>query len=137
MKARSASRKHSTRIDRTAHVHMHQHPWRASPLTLFPPCVGFFPLLVQLPGLQKLYERGQANSVADLSMVSGSTVSELEPAVVGAAGLLSPHTGVACFPLVARSYARELQQRGGEIRTNFELVRAVQIDSSSMAAAVR
>lgn len=84
----------------------------------------------ELPGLQKLYERGQANGVADLSMVSGSTVSELEPAVVGAAGLLSPHTGVACFPLVARSYARELQQRGGEIRTNFELVRAVQIDSS-------
>jgi L-2-hydroxyglutarate oxidase LhgO len=94
-------------------------------------------VFVQIAGLHVLHERGKANSVPDLSLVSGAEVRRLEPHIVGTEGLLSPHTGIACFDLVARSYARDLQTRGGVVRTNFELVRATSCSTTNTPTGTR
>ena len=48
----------------------------------------------ELPKLQALLERGQANGVEDLRLVGGDEARAMEPALAAAAALHSPRTGI-------------------------------------------
>jgi L-2-hydroxyglutarate oxidase len=69
------------------------------------------------PRLQALYERGTANGVPGLKMVSGEEVREHEPNCRAVEGLLSPHTGIVDYVQVAEKMAALVSERGVEIRT--------------------
>jgi L-2-hydroxyglutarate oxidase len=71
----------------------------------------------ELPGLNELYRRGQANGVPGLEMIGPERLHEIEPHVRGVRALWSPNTGIINFSRVAASYAADVREAGGEIRT--------------------
>ncbi len=64
--------------------------------------------------LDELERRGKANGL-DVRPVSSAEMRELEPEVVGVAGLFVPETGVVDFPAVAAHLAEELVRWGVRI----------------------
>jgi (S)-2-hydroxyglutarate dehydrogenase len=71
----------------------------------------------EIPRLEELKRRGEANGVAGLEEIGPERLAELEPNVVGVRGLHSPDTGIVDFRLVARALADEVVERGGRILT--------------------
>jgi L-2-hydroxyglutarate oxidase LhgO len=77
----------------------------------------------ELDPLHRLAERATANGVPGLRWLDASELSQVEPNVRGVAGLHSPETAIADFGAVARSFAAQITQAGGEIRTNMPVAR--------------
>jgi L-2-hydroxyglutarate oxidase LhgO len=69
----------------------------------------------ELPRLESLWERGAANRVPGLEMITPARLREIEPHVKALAALWAPSTGIVHFPDVANVYRREVESRGGEI----------------------
>jgi L-2-hydroxyglutarate oxidase len=71
----------------------------------------------ELPRLEELLRRGVANGVEGMEMIGPERLRELEPHATGVKALHVPTTGIIDFPRVAQTYARLVQERGGEIKT--------------------
>jgi L-2-hydroxyglutarate oxidase LhgO len=71
----------------------------------------------ELGRLQDLHDRGRANGVPGLEMIDAGRLREIEPHCAGIRALWSPSTGIVDFSLVARSYARDVRDAGGEVHT--------------------
>ena len=69
----------------------------------------------ELPRLEELHRRGTANGVQGLAMIGPERLRELEPYATGIRALHVPSTGIIDFPRVAQTYARLVQDGGGEI----------------------
>ena len=76
----------------------------------------------ELPGLEELYRRGTANGVQGLTRIGGEQIKEYEPHAVGVAGLWSPNTGIVDYKAVTRAYAQIVEEGGGEVRLNTEVI---------------
>jgi 2-hydroxyglutarate dehydrogenase len=85
----------------------------------------------ELGRLDELERRGIANGVPGLRRIDAAQITELEPHARGIAGLHSPSTGIADFAVIARSYAGDVRESGGEIVTGCE-VRDVDVRKSSL-----
>jgi (S)-2-hydroxyglutarate dehydrogenase len=70
----------------------------------------------ELSRLDELERRGRANEVPGLRCVDAAGLREIEPHARGVAALHSPSTGVVDFAEVARSFAADVEERGGRIR---------------------
>jgi L-2-hydroxyglutarate oxidase LhgO len=70
----------------------------------------------ELPRLQTLYERGQANGVP-VEMIGPERLREIEPHAAGIRAIWSPTTAIVDYVEVAEAMARDLRQRGVEIET--------------------
>jgi (S)-2-hydroxyglutarate dehydrogenase len=77
----------------------------------------------ELEPLHRLAERATANGVPGLRWLEAGELSQVEPNVRGVAGLHSPETAIADFGAVARTFAAEITEAGGEVRTNAEVAR--------------
>ncbi len=66
--------------------------------------------------LEKVYERGVANGLEGIRMISGAEVREIEPHIEARAGIWVPQTGIVHFPDVARKMLEDVQSYGGRIR---------------------
>ena len=88
----------------------------------------------ELPALDELERRGRANGVPGLRRLDAARLAEVEPHCRGVAALHSPHTGIVDFPGVARSFARDLEERGGTLLLGHE-VTAASRDGSGVALA--
>src|SRR5215212_5427490 len=75
----------------------------------------------ELPALDELERRGQANGVPGLRRVDAAGLRELEPHARGVAALHSPATGIADFPAVARALAGDVRAAGGTVTTDCEI----------------
>lgn len=75
----------------------------------------------ELPRLLNLWERGQANGIEGLQMIDASGIAEREPHCRGIQAIFSPATGIVDYGIVARSYADDVRELGGEIRTGMEV----------------
>jgi (S)-2-hydroxyglutarate dehydrogenase len=75
----------------------------------------------ELAGLEELERRGRANGVPGLRRVDADGIREIEPHATGVAALHSPETGIVDFGTVARAYAADLLEAGGEILTGCEV----------------
>jgi L-2-hydroxyglutarate oxidase LhgO len=62
--------------------------------------------------LDTLHERGLANGVPGLRMISPAEFAELEPHARGRRALYSPHTAIADYPAVCRALAGDIADRG-------------------------
>lgn len=69
----------------------------------------------ELPGLDELERRGQANAVPGLRRLDAAAIAEVEPHCRGVAALHSPATGIVDFGRVAQTLADEVRERGGGI----------------------
>ena len=71
--------------------------------------------------VQLLFERGNANGVPGLRVLTGAEVAAMEPNVSAAySALWSPNTGIVDYGLVARSLADDVARSGrGDVRTRF------------------
>jgi L-2-hydroxyglutarate oxidase LhgO len=69
----------------------------------------------ELPRLEELHRRGAANGVEGLELVGPKRLREIEPYAAGIKAIFSPNTGIVDFVGVAHAYARNVQERGGEI----------------------
>jgi L-2-hydroxyglutarate oxidase len=76
----------------------------------------------ELPRLEELHRRGTANGVPELRKITKEEIKEYEPHSAGIAGLWSPKTGIVDYRAVTRTYAKIVEERGGELRLNTEVI---------------
>jgi len=69
----------------------------------------------ELPGLDELQRRGEANGVHGLRRLSAGELREIEPHAAGVAALHSPETAIVDFAAVAAALADDVREAGGEI----------------------
>ena len=77
----------------------------------------------ELPALEKLRERAEANQVPGLEVVGPERIAEIEPHVRAVKGLWSPGTGIIDYRQVALAYADDVRAGGGTIHTGHEVTR--------------
>ncbi|HEY2839409.1 MAG TPA: L-2-hydroxyglutarate oxidase [Pirellulales bacterium] len=70
----------------------------------------------ELPALDRIYERGQANGVV-CSMIDKARLAELEPHAAGIRAIHVPEAGIIDYPQVCRKLAEHVKAGGGEIVT--------------------
>jgi L-2-hydroxyglutarate oxidase LhgO len=73
--------------------------------------------------LKRLAERATANGVPGLRWLDAHEITTVEPNARGVAGLHSPETAIADFAAVARAFAAQITEAGGEIRTHAGVAR--------------
>jgi 2-hydroxyglutarate dehydrogenase len=72
----------------------------------------------ELPRLDELQRRGNANGVPGLRRVGAEELREIEPHARGVAGLHSPETGIVDYARVAAAFAEDVVAAGGTISTS-------------------
>lgn len=75
----------------------------------------------ELGRLDELMRRGTANGIENLEMLNSTGISEREPHCRGIRAIFSPVTGIVDYTTVARSYAEDIREAGGDILTNREV----------------
>ncbi len=75
----------------------------------------------ELPLLDNLLQRGLANGLV-VNKLGPEQIKEIEPHCAGLAALKVPSTGIADYKAVARTYARVIESRGGELRLGCKLL---------------
>ena len=86
----------------------------------------------ELPRLQSLFERGTANKVPGLEVVSKERIKEIEPHVSCIQGLWAPNTGIVNFVKVAEVYQKKIEERGGSLHFKSKLT-SIRRDSREIA----
>jgi L-2-hydroxyglutarate oxidase len=72
----------------------------------------------ELPRLEELRRRGEANGLAGLRLIGSEELREIEPHATGLQALVVPSTGVTDFALVCEKYAELVSARGGTVLTS-------------------
>ena len=80
----------------------------------------------ELAGLDELERRAFANEVPGVRRVGAREIRELEPAASGIAALHSQFTAITDYAAVARAFARDIEDSGGQVRCGYEVVRITQ-----------
>jgi (S)-2-hydroxyglutarate dehydrogenase len=70
----------------------------------------------ELPRLESLWERGNANGLLGLRKLKPEEIREREPHASGIAAILVPQEGIVDYPAVCEKLAELIRQEGGEIR---------------------
>lgn len=71
--------------------------------------------------LKGLEERGQANGLQGMRMLSAEALREIEPHAQGVAALLVPSTGITNYAAVSEKYVEVMRRQGGTLRTKAEV----------------
>ena len=72
----------------------------------------------ELPRLENLWERGQANGLQGLRKLTPAQIKEIEPHAAGLAAIHVPQEGIVDYPGVCEKLGELIRQAGGEIRLN-------------------
>ncbi|HET9306087.1 MAG TPA: L-2-hydroxyglutarate oxidase [Candidatus Sulfotelmatobacter sp.] len=72
----------------------------------------------ELPRLEELCKRGEANGLAGLRLIGPEEVREIEPHAAGLRALVVPSTGVTDYALVCEKYAELIVAAGGVVLTS-------------------
>ena len=71
----------------------------------------------EVPRLDELERRGNANGVPGLKRLRAGEIAEIEPHVTGVDALHSPATAVVDFQAVAKAFAQDVEAAGGQVVT--------------------
>jgi len=77
---------------------------------------------MELPRLEELHRRGQANGLQNLELIGPERLKELEPHASGIKGLYVPETGIIDYRKVAAAYAEKVRDTNGDIRLSQRVV---------------
>ena len=72
----------------------------------------------ELPRLEELHRRGQANGLVGLRMIGPEELREIEPHSTGMKALVVPSTGITDYAKVSEKYADLISARGGTVLTS-------------------
>lgn len=72
----------------------------------------------ELPRLEQLRQRGEANGLSGLRLIGPEELCEIEPHVTGLQALVVPSTGITDYTAVCRKYAEIITAGGGTILTS-------------------
>jgi len=75
----------------------------------------------EVPRLEELNRKAEANGVPDIEMIGPERLREIEPHCQGVRALHVPGTGIIDFTQVAATYARLFQEAGGTISTGWRV----------------
>jgi L-2-hydroxyglutarate oxidase len=76
----------------------------------------------ELPALQEIHRRAEANSVPGVQMIGPERLQELEPHTVGIRALHVASTGIVDYKDVAKKYAELIEAAGGKVLLGAEVV---------------
>ena len=80
----------------------------------------------ELPRLENLWERGNANGLLGLRKLNPEQIQEIEPHARGLAAIHVPQEGIVDYPGVCEKLGELIRQAGGEIRLQTKLLKALQ-----------
>ena len=80
----------------------------------------------QLPALEELARRAQANGVPDVRVIGPEELRELEPYATGIRAIHVPSAGIVNYSLVAQAYRKLFEEAGGSICTGAEVTAIAQ-----------
>lgn len=69
----------------------------------------------ELPGMDALLERGQANGLTGLEKLSTEQAKKIEPGIRCAGAIRVPQEGIVDYPSVARAMVQDIKDLGGRI----------------------
>jgi (S)-2-hydroxyglutarate dehydrogenase len=72
----------------------------------------------EIPRLEELRQRGEANGLTGLRLIGPEALHEIEPHARGLKALLVPSTGVTDYALVCEKYAELITANGGSVLTH-------------------
>ena len=72
----------------------------------------------ELPRLEELRRRGEANGLTGLQLIGPEQLREIEPHATGLRALVVPSTGITDYAVVCEKYAELIRARGGTILTS-------------------
>lgn len=72
----------------------------------------------ELPRLEELRRRGEANGIGGLRLVGADELHEIEPHASGLRALVVPSTGITDYAAVCEEYAQLIREQGGTILTS-------------------
>jgi L-2-hydroxyglutarate oxidase len=78
----------------------------------------------ELPRLDQLWERGQANGLLGLRRLNPEQIKEIEPHATGLAAIHVPQEGIVDYPAICEKLGELIRQAGGEIRLGARFLNA-------------
>jgi L-2-hydroxyglutarate oxidase LhgO len=72
----------------------------------------------ELPRLEELHRRGEANGLTGLRMIGSQELGEIEPHAIGLQALVVPSTGTTDYAAVCEKFAALISARGGTVLTS-------------------
>jgi (S)-2-hydroxyglutarate dehydrogenase len=72
----------------------------------------------ELPGLEELHRRGEANGLTGLRLIGPEELREIEPHARGVKTLVVPATGVTDYSAICEKYAELIAASGGQAMTS-------------------
>ena len=83
----------------------------------------------ELPRLEELRKRGEANGLTGLRLIGPEELREIEPHASGLQALVVPSTGVTDYALVCEKYAELISAAGGKVLTSAAATRIRRLPS--------
>ena len=80
----------------------------------------------ELPRLDNLWERGNANGLQGLRKLNPQQIKEIEPHAAGLAAIHVPQEGIVDYPGACEKLGALIRQAGGEIRLNTRVQKMVE-----------
>ncbi|KAJ3049891.1 hypothetical protein HK102_012393, partial [Quaeritorhiza haematococci] len=81
-----------------------------------------------LPALERIYERGQANGVS-CEVIDKARLAELEPHAAGIRAIHVPEAGIVDYKAVCRRMAERIVEAGGEVLTDARVSKIVRANA--------
>ncbi|MFF3846048.1 L-2-hydroxyglutarate oxidase [Streptomyces sp. NPDC002328] len=91
----------------------------------------------ELGRMEALFERARNNHVPDLKRISRDEIREIEPHAGGVAALHSPRTAITDYPAIARAFAKDVVDSGGELRLGFTVTGVTGVPGGIEVASAR
>ena len=79
----------------------------------------------EVPRLESLWERGNANGLLGLRRLTSEQIREIEPHAAGVAGIHVPQEGIVDYRAVSEKLGELIRQNGGEVRLNTRVLKMV------------
>jgi L-2-hydroxyglutarate oxidase len=79
----------------------------------------------ELPRLETLWERGNANGLTGLRKLNPQQIKEIEPHAAGIAAIHVPQEGIVDYPGVCEKLGELIRKRGGEIIMNARVEKVI------------
>jgi L-2-hydroxyglutarate oxidase len=79
----------------------------------------------ELPRLENLWERGNANGLLGLRKLNPQQIREIEPHAAGIAAIHVPQEGIVDYPGVCEKLGELIRKAGGEIRLNTRVLKII------------
>ncbi|MHA5052560.1 L-2-hydroxyglutarate oxidase [Streptomyces sp. SD15] len=85
--------------------------------------------------MEALYANALENGVPGARRVSAGEIREIEPYAMGRAAIHSPRTAITDYTAIAQSFAKDIEESGGEVRLGFPVTRVTRLTGGGIEVA--